>query len=51
MSGLVHIVMNVLLANILNLFNGNGKEEGFPNARGAKSYDAYQLQMKKLGVR
>ena len=34
--------------NLYNLFNGNGKKEGFPTARGAKSYDAYQLQLKKL---
>ena len=34
--------------NLFNLFNGNGKGEGFPTARGAKSYDAYQLQLKKI---
>jgi uncharacterized protein len=40
--------LKIMNFNLYNLFNGNGKEEEFPTARGAKSYDAYQLQMKKL---
>ena len=40
--------LKIMNFNLYNLFNGNGKKEGFPTARGAKSYDAYQLQLKKL---
>jgi len=40
--------LKIMNFNLYNLFNGNGKEEEFPTARGAKSYDAYQLQLKKL---
>ncbi len=40
--------LKIMNFNLYNLFNGNGKEEEFPTARGAKSYDSYQLQMKKL---
>ena len=40
--------LKIMNFNLCNLFNGNGKKEGFPTTRGAKSYDAYQLQMKKL---
>ena len=40
--------LKIMNFNLYNLFNGNGKKEGFPSARGAKSYDAYQLQLKKL---
>ena len=40
--------LKIMNFNLYNLFNGNGKKEGFPTSRGAKSYDAYQLQLKKL---
>ena len=40
--------LKIMNFNLYNLFNGNGKKEDFPTARGAKSYDAYQLQLKKL---
>ena len=40
--------LKIMNFNLYNLFNGNGKKEGFPTARGAKSYGAYQLQLKKL---
>ena len=40
--------LKIMNFNLYNLFNGNGKKEGFPTARGAKSYDTYQLQLKKL---
>ena len=40
--------LKIMNFNLYNLFNGNGKKEGFPTARGAKSYEAYQLQLKKL---
>lgn len=40
--------LKIMNFNLYNLFNGNGKKEGFPTARGAKNYNAYQLQMKKL---
>ena len=40
--------LKIMNFNLYNLFNGNGKKEGFPTARGAKSYNAYQLQLKKL---
>ena len=40
--------LKIMNFNLYNLFNGNGKKEGFPTARGAKSYDEYQLQLKKL---
>ena len=40
--------LKIMNFNLYNLFNGNGKKGGFPTARGAKSYDTYQLQLKKL---
>ena len=40
--------LKIMNFNLYNLFNGNGKKEGFPTSRGAKSYVAYQLQLKKL---
>ncbi|MFL2564025.1 MAG: ExeM/NucH family extracellular endonuclease [Flavobacteriales bacterium] len=40
--------LKIMNFNLYNLFNGNGKKEGFPTSRGAKSYDTYQLQLKKL---
>ena len=40
--------LKIMNFNLYNLFNGNGKKGDFPTARGAKSYDAYQLQLKKL---
>ena len=40
--------LKIMNFNLHNLFNGNGKKGDFPTARGAKSYDAYQLQLKKL---
>jgi len=40
--------LKIMNFNLYNLFNGNGKKEGFPTSRGAKSYDLYQLQLKKL---
>lgn len=40
--------LKIMNFNLYNLFNGNGKKEGFPSTRGAKSYDEYQLQLKKL---
>ena len=40
--------LKIMNFNLYNLFNGNGKKKGFPTARGARSYGAYQLQLKKL---
>ncbi|OIN01929.1 nuclease [Idiomarina sp. MD25a] len=34
--------------NVLNLFNGNGEQNGFPTERGAQSFDAYQRQQTKI---
>ena len=40
--------LKIMNFNLYNLFNGNGKKKGFPTSRGADSYSAYQLQLKKL---
>ena len=40
--------LRIMNYNLHNLFNGNGNKEGFPTERGAKTYDKYLLQMKKL---
>lgn len=34
--------------NVLNLFNGDGKQGGFPTPRGAETFAAYELQQKKI---
>ena len=34
--------------NVLNLFNGDGNEGGFPTERGADSYAEYQRQLAKI---
>lgn len=34
--------------NVLNLFNGDGRQGGFPTARGAETLAQYQLQLKKI---
>jgi len=34
--------------NVLNLFNGDGKQGGFPTPRGAETYAKYQLQQAKI---
>jgi predicted extracellular nuclease len=40
--------LNIMVYNLHNLFNGDGQGEGFPTARGAKTFDDYQLQLVKL---
>ena len=40
--------LKVMVYNLHNLFNGDGQEQGFPTARGAKTFDDYQLQLMKL---
>ena len=40
--------LKVMVYNLHNLFNGDGQEQGFPTARGAKTFDDYQLQLLKL---
>lgn len=41
---------NVRIAslNVLNLFNGDGRQGAFPTPRGAETFAAYQLQQKKI---
>lgn len=41
---------NVRIAglNVLNLFNGDGKQGDFPTSRGAETFAAYQLQQQKI---
>lgn len=41
---------NVRIAglNVLNLFNGDGKQGDFPTSRGAETFAAYQLQRQKI---
>ena len=34
--------------NVLNLFNGDGKQGAFPTPRGAETYAKYQLQQSKI---
>jgi len=34
--------------NVLNLFNGDGKQGGFPTPRGAETYAKYQMQQAKI---
>lgn len=34
--------------NVLNLFNGDGKQGDFPTSRGAETFAAYQLQQQKI---
>lgn len=34
--------------NVLNYFNGDGEGNGFPTSRGAKTYDAFQMQSAKI---
>jgi hypothetical protein len=40
--------LKVMSFNLHNLFNGDGKGDGFPTPRGAKTYKSYQLQLAKL---
>ncbi|GGW80347.1 ExeM/NucH family extracellular endonuclease [Alteromonas halophila] len=40
--------MRIASFNVLNLFNGNGDESGFPTARGADTYSEYQRQLTKI---
>lgn len=38
----------IVAFNVLNAFNGNGRGEGFPTARGAKTYEEWLRQRSKL---
>lgn len=40
--------LKVASFNVLNLFNGDGNEGGFPTSRGADSYSEYQRQLTKI---
>ena len=42
--------MTVMSFNLHNLFNGDGKGGRFPTARGANTYELYQLQLAKLNA-
>ena len=42
--------LKIMNFNLYNLFNGNGQYSGFPTERGAKNYEGFQLQMKKLAA-
>jgi hypothetical protein len=47
-SSSVKGALKVMSFNLHNLFNGDGKGDGFPTPRGAKTYKSYQLQLAKL---
>lgn len=40
--------LRVMTLNLNNLFNGDGRGQGFPNARGAKTQRQYQRQLQRL---
>ena len=40
--------LRIASLNLLNLFNGDGRGEGFPTERGAETFEQYQQQQKKL---
>ncbi|MBF7071909.1 ExeM/NucH family extracellular endonuclease [Glaciecola sp. MH2013] len=40
--------LKVASFNVLNLFNGDGTGNGFPTARGAGTFEEYQLQLQKI---
>ncbi len=40
--------LRVMTLNLSNLFNGDGRGRGFPNARGAKTLPQYQRQLRRL---
>lgn len=42
--------LTIMNFNMHNLFNGDGQKNDFPTERGAKTYDEYKLQMKKLAA-
>lgn len=42
--------LTIMNFNLHNLFNGDGQKNHFPTERGAKTYDEYKLQMKKLAA-
>jgi len=49
-SSSVKGALKVMSFNLHNLFNGDGKGDGFPTARGAKTYESYLLQLSKLNA-
>lgn len=40
--------MRIASFNVLNLFNGDGAQGGFPTSRGADSFSEYQRQLSKI---